>query len=192
MIDNTYQPYLKRVLLDEPTIQKRIKELGEQISQDYQGKGELLLLCILKGGVMFLTDLMRHITIPHEIEFMAVSSYGKGARDSSGHVRILMDIGTDIQNKHVLIVEDIIDSGHTLALLSPQLQARHPASLKICTLLSKPSRREVDVLVEYLGFEIQNEFVFGYGLDLDEVYRNLPFVGVVDLEYYNAQRQKED
>lgn len=183
----SYEPYLKSVLLDEATLQQRIKELGAQVSADYAGKGDLLLLCILKGGVMFLADLMRHITIPHEVEFMAVSSYGKGARDSSGYVRILMDIGTDIENKHVLIVEDIIDSGQTLAHLSPQLNARNPASLKICTLLSKPSRREVDVMVEYLGFEIPNEFVFGYGLDLDEKFRNLPFVGVVDLDVYKPK-----
>ncbi|HLA44135.1 MAG TPA: hypoxanthine phosphoribosyltransferase [Aggregatilineales bacterium] len=174
-------------MIDEITLQTRIKELGTQISDSYRNRGELLLICILKGGVMFLTDLMRHIDIPHEVEFMAVSSYGSGGRESSGHVRILMDLATDIQNKHVLIVEDIIDSGHTLAYLSPQLKARHPASLAICTLLSKPSRREVDVLVEYLGFEIPNEFVFGYGLDLDEKFRNLPFIGVVDLNVYDPK-----
>jgi hypoxanthine phosphoribosyltransferase len=182
-----YRVYLKRVLIDEATLQNRVRELGGQISADYAGKGDLLLVCILKGGVMFLSDLMRHITIPHQIEFLAVSSYGSGARESTGHVRIVMDLDSDIAGKHVLIVEDIIDSGHTLAYLSPQLKARNPASLAICTLLSKPSRREVDVLVEYLGFEIPNEFVFGYGLDLDERFRNLPFVGVVDLETYQAE-----
>lgn len=181
-----YQPYLKRILLDEATLQERIQELGTQISADYDGKGELLLLCILKGGVMFLSDLIRNITIPHAIDFMAVSSYGSGARESSRNVRIIMDLTADIHQKHVLIVEDIIDSGHTLAHLIPQLKTRDPASLKICTLLSKPSRREVDVLVEYMGFEISNEFVFGYGLDLDEKFRNLPFVGIVDLDAYKA------
>lgn len=181
-----YEQYLDRVLIDSETLQARVKELGQQISTDYADKGELLLVCILKGGVMFLSDLMRHITIPHSIEFMAASSYGAGARKSQGYVRILMDLSTDIENKHVLVVEDIIDSGHTLAYLMPQLKTRNPASLSICTLLSKPSRREVDVLVEYLGFEIPNEFVFGYGLDLDEKFRNLPFVGVVDLKTYSA------
>jgi len=182
-----YEKYLKSVLITEAQVQERVRELGQQISADYEGKGDLLLLCILKGGVMFLADLMRHISIPHQIEFMAVSSYGKSARASSGHVRILMDLASDIEGKHVLIVEDIIDSGHTLDYLSPQLEARDPASLAICTLLSKPSRREVDILVQYLGFEIPNEFVFGYGLDLDEKYRNLPFVGVVDLDVYQPE-----
>jgi len=179
-----YEKYLSKILIAEDQLQERVRELGQQISADYEGRGDLLLLCILKGGVMFLADLIRHITIPHQIEFMAVSSYGKSSRQSSGHVRILMDLATDIEGKHVLIVEDIIDSGHTLAYLRPQLEARDPASLAICTLLSKPSRREVDVLVQYLGFEIPNEFVFGYGLDLDEKYRNLPFIGVVDLNVY--------
>ncbi len=183
----SYEKYLARVLLDESTLQQRIRELGQEISADYAGKGDLLLLCLLKGGVMFLSDLMRHISTPHQIEFMAVSIYGAGSRQSSGHVRILMDLTIDIAGKHVLIVEDIIDSGHTLAYLLPQLQSRQPASLAICTLLSKPSRREVDVLVQYLGFEIPNEFVFGYGLDLDEHYRNLPFVGVVDTTVYKQE-----
>ncbi|MBZ0307402.1 MAG: hypoxanthine phosphoribosyltransferase [Anaerolineae bacterium] len=179
-----YQNYLEKILLDSETLQARIAELGDQISDEYRGKGELVLLCILKGGVMFMVDLMRHITIPHAIDFMAVSSYGSGSRQSTGHVRILMDMSADISGKHVLIIEDIIDSGHTLSYIVPQLEARGPKSVKICTLLSKPSRREVDVPVEYLGFEIPNEFVFGYGLDLDERFRNLPFVGVVDLEKY--------
>jgi hypoxanthine phosphoribosyltransferase len=181
-----HERYLKRVLLDEVTLQARIRELGQQISSDYNGK-DLLLVCLLKGGVMFLADLMRHITIPHQIEFMAVTSYGSGARKSSGHVRILMDISVDIENKHILIVEDIIDSGHTLAYLTPQLLSRKPASLGICTLLNKPSRREVDIPVQYQGFEIPNEFVFGYGLDLDEQFRNLPFVGVVNREAYQKK-----
>lgn len=186
-MEEEYKKFLAKVLIDAETLHARVRELGRQISDDYRGKGELLLVCILKGGVVFLSDLIRYITIPHEIEFMAVSSYGVGARESMGHVRILMDLACDIENKHVLIVEDIIDSGHTLAYLSPQLQARNPASLAICTLLSKPSRREVDVLVEYLGFEIPNEFVFGYGLDLDEKFRNLPFVGVVDQNIYKLK-----
>lgn len=183
-MDEEYRKYMAKILLDADTVQTRVAELGAQISEEYRTKGDLILLCILKGGVMFMVDLMRHITIPHKIDFMAVSSYGSGARQSVGHVRILMDMSADISDKHVLIVEDIIDSGHTLSYIVPQLEARGPKSVKICTLLSKPSRREVDVPVEYLGFEIPNEFVFGYGLDLDERFRNLPFVGVVDLDKY--------
>jgi len=185
-----YEKYLERVLLDEATLQNRVRELGAQITQDYQDKGNLVLVCLLKGGVMFLSDLTRHIHLPHQIDFMAVSSYGTGARESQGHVRILMDLATDISNQYVLIIEDIIDTGLTLSHIIPQLQTRKPASLGICTLLSKPSRRQVDVLVQYLGFEIPNEFVFGYGLDLDEYYRNLPFIGVVKREAYLADKGK--
>jgi hypoxanthine phosphoribosyltransferase len=137
------------------------------------------MICVLKGGVMFLTDLMRHIHIPHAIDFMAVSSYGVGARESTGVVRIIMDLATDISDKHVLLVEDIIDSGRTLGYLREVLLARNPASLAICALLDKHERREVDVPLDYVGFEIPNEFVFGYGLDVDELYRNLPFIGVL-------------
>lgn len=187
-MDAAYEKYLSRILIDEDTLQQRIAELGSQISQDYDQRGELLLVCILKGGVLFMCDLMRHITIPHAIDFMAVSSYGEGARESSGHVRILMDLASSVVNRHVLIVEDIIDSGHTLAYISRQLRARNPASLGICTLLSKPERREVEVPIEYLGFEIPNEFVFGYGLDLDEKFRNLPFIGIVDLDNYHPPK----
>jgi hypoxanthine phosphoribosyltransferase len=159
-------------------LQSRIAELGQQISQDYAGR-DLLLVCILKGGVLFLTDLMRNITIPHAINFMAVSSYGAGSRESTGAVRILMDLETNIEGRNVLLVEDIIDSGHTLAYITRVLRARNPNSLRVCTLLDKFERREVDVRLDYVGFQIPNKFVFGYGLDLDEVYRNLPFIGVV-------------
>jgi hypoxanthine phosphoribosyltransferase len=132
---------------------------------------------------------MRHITIPHHIDFMAVSSYGSEARQSSGAVRIEMDLHTDISNRNLLIVEDIIDSGHTLNYILRSLEARQPASVKICTLLSKPERREVPIQVDYIGFEIPNKFVFGYGLDLDEYYRNLPFIGVVREGAYAASDQ---
>lgn len=179
-----YQEYLQEILIDEATLQRRIAELGQQISRDYAGKTDLLLICILKGGVLFLTDLMRHIDIPHHIDFMAVSSYGVQARQSSGAVRIEMDLHTDIANRHLLIVEDIIDSGHTLSYILRTLEARQPADVKICTLLSKRERREIDIKVDYIGFEIPNKFVFGYGLDLDEYYRNLPFIGVVRAEAY--------
>jgi len=177
-----YERYLKEVLIDEPTLQKRIAELGAQISKDYADCKDLMLLCILKGGVMFLTDLSRHILAPHMIDFMAASSYGPGARQSSGSVRIDMDLRMDVKGKHVLVVEDIIDSGYTLAFVIKTLQNREPASLKLCALLNKQSRREVDIKVDYIGFDIENKYVFGYGLDLDERFRNLPFVGVARLD----------
>lgn len=169
--------YLAETLIDEATLQNRIRELGAQISEDYRGS-DLLLLCILKGGVLFLTDLMRHITIPHEIDFLAVSSYGKNIRDSTGVVRIVKDLDEPIDGRNLLIVEDIIDTGHTLSYISRNLVARQPASLKICTLLDKAERREVEIPVDYTGFVIPDKFVFGYGLDLDEKFRNLPFIGV--------------
>lgn len=172
---------LEEILIDEATLQARVAELGAQISHDYAGVDDLLMVCILKGGVVFLTDLMRHITVPHAIDFMAVSSYGIQARQSTGVVRIDMDLRQDIEKRHILIVEDIIDSGTTLAYIVRMLEARNPASIKICSLLSKPSRRLVDINVDYIGFDIPNKFVFGYGLDIDEIYRNLPFVGVVRL-----------
>ncbi|RPI99651.1 MAG: hypoxanthine phosphoribosyltransferase [Chloroflexi bacterium] len=173
-----YEKYLQEILIDSDTLQARIRELGQQISDEYADKQDLLLICVLKGGVMFLTDLMRHITTPHSIDFMAISSYGSGARESSGRVRIDMDLTHDIAGTHVIIVEDIIDSGHTMQYIVSLLATRKPASIKICSLLSKPSRREVEVGIDYLGFEIPNKFVFGYGLDLDEKFRNLPFIGV--------------
>ncbi len=173
-----YASLLSEILLPDEELQQRIRELGKEVSKAYPDSKNLLLVCVLKGGVMFLTDLMRHIDIPHAIDFMAVSSYGSGVRQSSGHVRILMDLQQDIAGRDVLVVEDIIDSGHTLQYLMNQLAARQPASLKICCLLSKPSRREVDIPIDFLGFEIPDKFVFGYGLDLDEKYRNLPFIGV--------------
>ncbi len=173
-----YTSPAKDILIDPAVLQGRIAELGRQIETDYAGQ-ELVLVCILKGGVLFLTDLMRAIHIPHAIDFMAVSSYGVGARESTGIVRIIMDLERDIRGKHVLLVEDIIDSGRTLSYIREVLTARQPASLKICTLLDKYERREVEVSLDYVGFHIPNEFVFGYGLDLDELYRNLPFIGVV-------------
>jgi len=169
--------YLDEVLLTEAELQARIAELGAQISADYAGEN-LLLLCVLKGGVLFLTDLMRQVTIPHEIDFMAVSSYGRGVRETTGVVRIVKDLDEPIEGKHILIVEDIIDSGVTLSYLLQLLQPRNPASLKICTLLNKWQRRTVDIPVDYVGFDIEDKFVFGFGLDLDERYRNLPYVGV--------------
>ena len=179
-MDVVYKKYLQEVLIDQPTLMKRVAELGQDISRDYTDCENLLLICILKGGVMFLTDLTRHIHVPHEIDFMAVSSYGKGVRQTTGNVRIDMDLSANLESKHVLIVEDIIDSGHTLDFVLDVLRARKPASLKLCTLLDKPSRREVELSIDYVGFTIEDKFVFGYGLDLDEKYRNLPFIGVVN------------
>ncbi|MCA9912417.1 MAG: hypoxanthine phosphoribosyltransferase [Anaerolineae bacterium] len=175
-----YETYLKEVLIPADQLQERVIQLAEKINADYADAEDLLLLCILKGGVMFLVDLSRHITIPHEIDFIAASSYGRGARESTGSVRIDMDVTAAITGRHVLIVEDIIDSGYTLSFVLDTLRARKPASLRLCALLDKASRREVDITVDYVGFEIENKFVFGYGLDLDEKFRNLPFIGVVN------------
>jgi len=179
----TYQDFLSEILIHEQDLQNRIIELGQEITSDYQGK-DLHLICILRGGVLFLTDLMRQINVPHSIDFMAISSYGVGAREASGHVRLTMDLRDDIQGRHVLLVEDIVDSGHTLASILGLLATRNPASLKVCTLLDKAERRETDVPIDYVGFVIPNKYVFGYGLDLDEFYRELPFIGVVNEDKY--------
>jgi hypoxanthine phosphoribosyltransferase len=180
-----YHEFLAETLVDEGSLQARIRELGAEISRDYAGMEDtLLLICILRGGVPFLVDLMRRITVPHMLDFMAISSYGKGVRESNGNVRLTMDLQTNIRDKHVLLVEDIIDSGHTIASVIELLETRQPKSLKVCVLLDKEERREAVVPVHYRGFSIPNKFVFGYGLDLDEYYRNLPFIGVVDLDKY--------
>lgn len=182
-----YKDFLAEILIDADALQNRVRELGEEISRDYaDSEGDLLLVCILRGGVPFLVDLMRHITVPHALDFMAISSYGVGARQSTGNVRVTMDLLTNIKDRNVLLVEDIIDSGHTLASVLELLQTRQPKSLKVCVLLDKAERREARVPIHYCGFVIPNKFVFGYGLDLDEYYRNLPFIGVVDLERYRA------
>jgi len=180
---SNYHSFLAEILIPEDKLKDRIRELGEEISRDYDGK-QILAICILRGGVMFLTDLIRHIEPLVAIDFMGVSSYGVGSRSSDGQVRITLDLTTSIAGKNVLIVEDIIDSGNTLASVIEMLRTRNPASLEVCTLLNKASRREVDVSIKYCGFEIPDKFVFGYGLDMDEFYRNLPFIGVVDLEKY--------
>lgn len=173
-----YKDYLEEVLISEEVLQARIQELGREISRDYEGQ-DLLLICILRGGVMFLADLMRAISIPHNIDFMAVSSYGVGARRSTGSVQIKLDLMAPIEDRNVLIVEDIIDSGYTIASVINFLKTRRPKSLRVCTLLDKAERREADVPIDYRGFIIPNKFVFGYGLDLDEYFRDLPFIGVV-------------
>ena len=165
------------ILIEEDVLQRRIAELGEEISADYAGR-DLLLVGVLKGAVFFMADLMRSITVPCEIDFMAISSYG-ASTDSSGVVRILKDLDINIEGRHVLVVEDIIDSGLTLSYLLRNLESREPADIEICSLLTKPERREIEVPVRYVGFEIPNKFVIGYGLDFAERYRNLPYVGVL-------------
>lgn len=165
------------ILIDETSLQARIRELGVEVSTDYEGR-DLLLVGVLKGAVFFMADLMRELTVPCEIDFMAISSYG-AATDSSGVVRILKDLDINVADRDVLVVEDIIDSGLTLSYLMRNLQARKPASLEVCALLTKPERREIDVPVRYIGFEIPNRFVIGYGLDFAERYRNLPYVAVL-------------
>ena len=166
------------ILIGPEELQARVRELGAEISADYTGR-DLLLVGVLKGAVFFMADLMREISVSCEIDFMAISSYG-ASTDSSGVVRILKDLDLNIDGRHVLVVEDIIDSGLTLSYLVRNLEAREPASLEVCALLTKPERREIDVPVRYTGFEIPNRFVIGYGLDFAERYRNLPYVGVLD------------
>jgi hypoxanthine phosphoribosyltransferase len=165
------------VLVDPEVLSARVAELGAEISADYEGR-DLLLIGVLKGAVFFMADLMRKLTIPCEVDFMAISSYG-ASTDTSGVVRILKDLDINIEGRHVLVVEDIIDSGLTLSYLMRNLESREPATLEVCALLTKPDRREIDVPVRYVGFEIPNRFVIGYGLDFAERYRNLPYVAVL-------------
>jgi len=174
-----YEEILDNILIDSVRLQIRIAELGQELSAHYRDTSDLILVGILKGSTLFLADLIRQITVPHAIDFMDLSSYGAGARSSYADVRILMDLHLSIEDKHVLIVEDIIDSGHTLNKVLKLLSARGPASIEICALLDKSERREVEISVKFTGFKIPNVFVFGYGLDIDEYYRNLPFIGVV-------------
>ena len=168
------------VLIDSDALSARVRELGEEVSAYYEGR-DLLLIGVLKGAVFFMADLMRHLTVPCEVDFMAISSYG-AQTDSSGVVRILKDLDINIEGRNVLVVEDIIDSGLTLSYLMRNLESREPASLEVCALLTKPARREIDVPVRWIGFEIPNRFVIGYGLDFAERYRNLPYVGVLSEE----------
>jgi hypoxanthine phosphoribosyltransferase len=173
------------VLIEADALRARVAELGEEISAYYEGR-DLLLIGVLKGAVFFMADLMRHITVPCEVDFMAISSYGDST-DTSGIVRILKDLDINIEGRDVLVVEDIIDSGLTLSYLMRNLESREPASLEICALMTKPSRRQIDVPVRYIGFEIPDRFVVGYGLDLAERYRNLPYVAVLSSELQPAE-----
>jgi hypoxanthine phosphoribosyltransferase len=175
---HTLRDDIANVLIGEGQLQARIRELAREIEKDYEGVDDLLLICVLKGAYIFLSDLSRAIERPHDLDFMGISSYGRGTQ-SSGAVQIIMDLKQDIAGRHILIVEDIIDSGRTLDYMRRTLLARSPASLRICALLNKPTRREVDVQVEYIGFDIPDEFVVGYGLDFAEKYRNLPFIAVL-------------
>ena len=169
-----------KVLITEEEVDARIRELGEKISKEYEGK-QIHLICVLKGGVFFMCELAKRITVPVSMDFMCVGSYGDGTK-SSGVVRLAKDLDESIENKEVLIVEDIIDSGRTLSYLLRILKGRHPASVRLCTLLDKPERRVTDVAVDYCCFNIPDEFVVGYGLDYAQKYRNLPYIGVVEME----------
>lgn len=175
---------IEKVLVTEDEIKARVAQLGAQISGDYEGR-DLLLVSILKGAVVFMADLMREVTIPASIDFMVVSSYGGANTTTTGLVKIIKDLDADLSGKDVLIVEDIMDTGVTLSHLVPMLKMRNPESVKICAILDKPSRRKVEMVPDYIGFEVPDEFVVGYGLDYDEKYRNLPFVGVLQPEVYS-------
>ena len=176
------QDDILKVLLSEEQLKAKCAEMGARITRDYQGKN-LLLVTVLKGAVVYLADLMRGIDLPCAIDFMVVSSYGSGVK-TSGVVKIVKDLDQDLSGRDILIVEDILDSGMTLSYLKGLLQSRRPASIRIATLLDKPSRRKVDLQADYVGYEVPDEFVVGYGLDYDEQYRNLPYVGVLKPEVY--------
>ncbi|MGD9567994.1 MAG: hypoxanthine phosphoribosyltransferase [Sedimentibacter sp.] len=173
---------IREILIAEDVLQSKVAELGAKITEDYKDK-ELLLVCVLKGAVIFVSDLMRKINRPLDIDFMAISSYGTNTQ-SSGVVRIIKDLNTSIENRHVLIVEDIIDSGLTLSYLVENLKTRGPASVEICTILDKPDRRAIDLEIKYTGFQVPDEFVVGYGLDYAEKYRNLPYIAILKEEIY--------
>ncbi len=174
---------IDRILISTDEIQERIRDLAASINDTYADEDRPLLVCILKGAFMFLADLTRHLEMRHEVDFMETSSYG-ARTESSGVVRILLDLERNIQDRHVLIVEDIVDSGRTLDYVTRNLETRDPASVRVCTLLNKPTRRVIDVGLDFVGFEVPDEFVVGYGLDFDEEYRNLPFIGVLKEKIY--------
>lgn len=174
---------ISEVLLDEQTIQNKVMELGKKISEDYKDKNPVMV-CILKGGVIFLTDLIKNISIPLELDFMSLSSYGDTTK-SSGVVKIKKDIDVDITERHVIIIEDIVDSGLTLKYINEYFKRHKPASVKICALLDKPGAHKTDIYIDYKGFEVGNEFVVGYGLDYAQKYRNLPYIGILKKEIYS-------
>ena len=181
-----YRDFIDEVLVDEDAIQKRVAELGAQISRDYAGE-ELLIVCLLRGGITFSADLTRYLTISHTLDCMSLSSYGVGHYASSGNVRVNLDLMTNIEGLNVLLVEDIVDSGRTLAHVLQMLSTREPKSLKVCVLLDKKYRREVPVEVDYVGFDVPDKYVFGYGIDIDEHYRYLRFIASADLKKYRKE-----
>ena len=172
---------IERVLLDEETIAARVRELAAQVSADYAGVNDLILVGVLKGAFIFMADLARCLTVPHGVDFIALSSYNKGAH-STGAVRLIMDTRTNLTGRHVLVIEDILDTGYTLDYLLRTFQARNPASLRTCILISKPERRKIEVAVDYLGFEIPDVWVVGYGLDYADRFRTLPYIGALRRE----------
>lgn len=174
---------IKEILITTESLQTRIKELGQEITEDYKGQ-DLMIVCVLKGAVMFMSDLAQNIDLPATMDFMAVSSYGSSTV-SSGVVKILKDLDSSIEGKNILIVEDIIDTGLTLSYIIDNLKSRGPKSVKICTLLDKPERRKADIEVDYTGFTVPDEFIVGYGIDYAEKYRNLPYIGCIKEEVYN-------
>lgn len=178
-----YREFMDETLVEVADIEKRVAELGEQISKDYEGK-DLLVVCLLRGGLTFTADLLRHLSINPELDCMSLASYGVGHYSSSGNVRVNLDLRTNIEGRHVLLVEDIVDSGRTLAHVLNMLRTRQPASLRVCVLLDKKMRREVPVQVDYIGFDVPDKYVFGYGIDIDEHCRHLPFIASVDLSKY--------
>lgn len=182
MISNNMNNDIKNVILSQEELSNIVSTLGKRITEDYQGK-ELMLVSILKGSILFMADLMRAIDLPCTIDFMAVSSYGSGTK-TSGVVKIIKDLDSSIEGKDILIVEDILDSGRTLSYIKEILLARNPKSIKICTLFDKPDRREADIFAEYIGSKVPNEFIVGYGLDYDEYYRNLPYIGALKESVY--------
>ena len=178
-----YREFIDEILVDEKTIETRVAELGAEISRVYAGQ-ELLIVCLLRGGLTFTADLGRHLTVPHTLDCMSLSSYGVGHYASSGNVRVNLDLMTNIEGLNVLLVEDIVDSGRTLAHVLQMLKTREPKSLRVCVLLDKKYRREVPVEVDYVGFDIPDKYVFGYGIDIDEYYRHLRFIASADLKKY--------
>jgi hypoxanthine phosphoribosyltransferase len=178
-----YHEFIDEVLVDEKAIERRVAELGAQISRAYAGQ-ELLIVCLLRGGLTFTADLTRQLTIPHTLDCMSLSSYGAGHYASSGNVRVNLDLMTNIASLNVLLVEDIVDSGRTLAHVLQMLKTREPKNLKVCVLLDKKYRREVPVEVNYVGFDIPDKYVFGYGIDIDEHYRHLRFIASADMKKY--------
>lgn len=183
-----YAEFIDEVLVSAEAIEKRIAELGAQISRDYAGQ-DLLVVCLLRGAITFTADLTRQLTIRHELDCMSISSYGVGHYASSGNVRVNLDLLTNIEGRHVLLVEDIVDSGRTLAHVLSMLRTRDPLSVRVCVLLDKKMRREVPVQVDYIGFDVPDKYVFGYGIDIDEHFRHLPFIGSADLGKYQPPQK---